>query len=235
MKDTKTVDINDVPQEEQIGNVSYIRIDNICTDYKNPNAMGEDEFARLVESIRSLGFYQPVVVTRSEFVPEIDTDKPFVMVDGYHRMRALSALDYDLVPAIVGSSDLGSATTLALRIALNKNRGQIDLTVAAEQIFELQEVYGFTNDELVATGFSEKEVDVMMQALNPAEMDIDPTQFGSVTISDDNEDPGANPKPFVLEVTFATKEQRNAVRRALKTAGNGDMGVGLLAISGIEE
>lgn len=234
MTDT-LIDPENIPAEERMPETVYVPLDAISFDYKNPNAMAEGALERLIESIRTMGFFQPCVLVSSENVPEIETDKPYIMVDGFHRWKAVAALGWSTVPCVI-AEDLEVATTLALRLGMNQNRGQTDLTIAATQVFELKEEYGYDLDQLVATGFSEQEIGTMLDLASPDSLEtVDPSELATAVITDDEHDPGAAARPFLLEVMFSDKAQRAAVKRALKKAGNGDATVGLLALTGVEE
>lgn len=228
MSDNDLIDPSEVPDDERL-EIVYIRLEDICTDYVNPNSMSDGEFTRLVESIRVLGFVQPCVVVRTEQT-EVDTELPFVMGDGFHRWRGLAALDREVCPSIV-ARDWDHAETIIARIALNKNRGNPNITAVAQNMVELQKL-DVDIDDLCTTGYTEPEISNMVEALQADLTNIDPADFGGTTVTDNETDQGAAPRPFLLELTFKTKAERNTVRKALKHAGNGDISTGALALAG---
>lgn len=225
------VDPAEVPDDERLDTV-YVRLEDISVSYSNPNAMDNAEFLRLVESIRSLGFVQPCVIVPAGMT-EVDTDCPFVMADGYHRWKALAALDREVSPCVVAES-WDAAKTIIARIALNKNRGNLNITAVAEQVAALAQE-GYPTEDLTVTGYTEPELENMLAAMAVDVTNIDPSDVGSTSITDDGVDPGASPRPYLLELQFTNKEQRNAVRKALKHAGNGDISTGALALAGVQE
>lgn len=225
------VDPDEVPDNERLDTV-YVRLEDICVDYTNPNSMEESDFLRLVESIRELGFVQPLVLVPSE-VAGVETDLPFVMGDGFHRWKALATLDREVASSVIAET-WDEAKTIIARIALNKNRGNLNITAVAEQMAALAQE-GYPVDELVVTGYTEPEIENMLAAMAADPGAINPSDVGSATVTDDGVDPGAAPRPYLLEFQFTTKEQRAAVRKALKHAGNGDISTGLLALAGVEE
>ena len=233
MNDTSSplVDPIEVPENERLDTV-YVRLEDISVDYTNPNTMEDAEFLRLVESISVLGFVQPVVVVPTE-ATDVETDAPFVMADGFHRWKALATLDREVAPCVVADT-WDAAKTIIARIALNKNRGQINITTVAEQVAALADD-GYPLEELVVTGYTEPELENMLAAMAADVTNIDPSDVGSASIVNDNVDPGAAPRPYLLELQFETKEQRDAVRKALRHAGNGDTSTGVLALAGVQE
>lgn len=225
------VDPIEVPDNERL-DIVYIRLEDISVDYTNPNRMEDAEFLRLVESIKTLGFVQPCVVVPTE-VTDVETELPYVMGDGFHRWKALGVLEREVAPCIVAET-WDEAKTIIGRIALNKNRGNLNLTTVAEQVAALSQE-GYEIEELLTTGYTDSEIENMLAAMAADPSAIDPSDVGSTTITNDDVDPGAAPRPYLLELQFESKEQRNAVRKALKHAGNGDISTGILALAGVEE
>lgn len=225
------IDPEDIPEDERL-EIRYVPLEDICTEYNNPNAMTEKEFLSLVESIRAIGFVQPCVIVPTE-ATEVATELPFVMVDGFHRWKALAVLDRTACPVVVAES-LDHAMVIIARIALNKNRGNLNLTAVATELHALSGE-GLDLETLCVTGYTEDEIGKMLEAMSTDVDDTMSSQLGVTSIAADIEEESASPRPFLLEIQFATKDQRNAVRKALKTAGNGDITVGLLAIAGVED
>lgn len=222
------LDPDDVHPDERL-DVKYVLLSRIRPTKRNPNSMDEASFQRLKLGIQELGFVQPLVVLRVYGDPNAD----FEMADGHHRGRALQELDYQAAPVVVASS-WSEAQQIIARIALNKNRGELNLTAVAEDVSFLHTDMGINVEELVATGYSESELTDMIAAMAT---DLDtprPSDIAGTTVTT-SETGAVNPRPFLLELSFASKDQRKAVRDALKRAGGGDMTVGLLSLAGIEE
>lgn len=200
-----------------------IAVDQISVDYDNPNSMEPGEFERLKSSIRTLGFLQPCVVAKSE-QSDVAMSEPYTMVDGWHRRRAMIELGATHIPCVV-ADDMTAAKTIAGRMAMNANRGTVDLTVAAMQLEGLIGRNDFAIDDLGFTGFSEDELKSMLEAVSSEEPDIMATD---ITMPAPSSTPAGS---FSLEIKFLSKEQRDSVRRALKEAGSGDLAIGAINLT----
>lgn len=219
---------DEVPEDERLV-VNYIPLEEIRKAKRNPNEMTPGEQARLKAGIKMLGFMQPLIV-----VPTEDGEQAFELVDGHHRFDALVELDYTAAPCIVAES-WSAAEQILARIAMNKNRGELNLTAVAEDIAVLHDEFDMDIDALVVSGYDEGEINDMLKAMTN-EFEPQPSDIANTPTPNDASDRGAvNPRPFVLEILFPTKEQRKAVRDACKHAGNGDITTGLLVLAGIEE
>jgi ParB-like chromosome segregation protein Spo0J len=83
----------------------------------NPNRMDDYMYRKAVQSIRSFGFVNPVIVR--------EVDHGFEVIDGEHRVKAARDLGIDRIPIW----DLGPITdpvAKQLTIVLNETRGQAD-------------------------------------------------------------------------------------------------------------
>lgn len=174
---------------------------------KNPNVMDKDIMRSLVEVIRRDGFLQPVLV--------VDEDG-YVIVDGVHRTAAAIELGLEEIPAVV-APDRKRAEIL--RIALNKHRGELNISEVSHQLQLLLDT-GFDREELQLTGFQEWEIETMLDG-----MDLD----------EDDDLKGANvapiepekPKTYALNFKFTTESERARIKEALEEAGDGNALAGL--------
>lgn len=221
-------DPDDVPDHERL-EVKYIPLDKIHGADRNHNSMSEPAYLRLKAGIDELGFVQNLVV-----VPRDDGE--FEIADGHHRHRALSELGWQFGPSYV-AEDWDAAQHLIARIGLNKNRGELNLTMVAEDITYLADTLGASMDDMICTGYDEGEINDMLATMRDDLNAVTPQDIAGTTITNDEptESGAANPRPFLLEFTFASKAERKAVRDACKRAGNGDITDGLLVLAGVEE
>ena len=193
-------------------------------DADNPNRMDPEDFQLLVVQIGREGFDQPVL-TRP--LPEGQPDGcVYEMVDGNHRGRAVRVLGGERIPAVV--REMTDEQVVAYRLARNKLRGRLDLTIARVQVRDLA-ACGFDLDELLVTGFGVEDLAAFCAA--PADPAAGGLGAASVTVTDDTP---RLPKPHVIEVSFTDKAQyTRALKRLRKAAGKTrDLGLGLLNILG---
>ncbi len=184
----------------------------------NPNQMGVEEFEALRAGIREKGFFQPPLARRSKEGWEI--------IDGVHRVRAAKAEGVaELFTVCLEECD--DATARLLQVALNKVRGQLNLTAVAATVRELVEA-DIQLPELALMGFSEDEMRAMLEATEV--VDAEDVLAASAGVFGDEEPPAAAPKPFILELTFATSAELRKVKRVLKKAGSGDHAAGLIRL-----
>jgi hypothetical protein len=191
-------------------------------DGENPNRMDPEDFQLLTLSIGREGFDHPILVRP---LPGGQPDGcDYEMADGNHRGRAVRALGGDMIPAVV--REMTDQQLRGYRIARNRLRGRIDLTIARLQVRDLA-AGGLTLDELLVTGFGVDDLTAFCAA------DVSPVAagLGSMTVSDDSE---RLPKPFVIEIPFTDKAQyQRALKRLRKAAGKTkDLGLGLLNVLG---
>lgn len=186
----------------------------------NANKMAPDKFKALVESIRRLGFIVPIVVRE-------DDDKRLEIVDGHHRVRAMREIGEATIASIVleGDEDHRLAS-----LALNRLRGETDLAVASLIIDEMLgdglDVTALAN----ISGFSEHELNDLVAALDQNEPSLD--DIGNAELPEEIGTPVA--KPFLLELTFRSREEMTTARKALRKAcgKGGELSDGLLRLIG---
>ncbi len=183
---------------------------------RNANRMSEDTYDALLESIRRVGYVQPILVTT---LP----GGGYEVVDGHHRVRALRDLGWSSAGAVVLS---GTEDPRLVALALNRLRGETDLSVAGLVIEELLDA-GIDQTMLAISGFSSSELEDLVRAMG----DVSPT-IADLGDADFGEERPAVVRPFVLELTFSGREDLTAAKRALRKAAGkgGDLADGLLRL-----
>jgi len=204
-----------------------------ATRAENPNRMDEDRFVLLKQAIAEEGFLQPILVTDLPDVPAATRERLdgpcFRIEDGHHRWWAAKEAGAREV-LIVIRSNIVEARARLLGIGMNRLRGEVDLTAAAQVIGEAQALLDLQPMELsMLTGFSTVELDTL---LGTSEDVSDILDEGAQDVSD--EDKHAANVTFVLEISFVDREKFKLAKRALRKAGKGDMMRGLLALLGEE-
>jgi ParB-like chromosome segregation protein Spo0J len=185
---------------------------------RNANKMSPAKFSELVNSIRRIGFITAIVAR--------DTGNGrFEIVDGHHRAKAMREIGELVIPSVMFSAN---EDPRLVALALNRLRGETDLATASQIIDDLLSIEQIDLSSLSISGFSERELNDLVAALNQDELDLDdlgsadlPQEVGSDVV-----------KPFLLELTFRTKEDLAAARKSLrKAAGKGsDLSDGLLRL-----
>lgn len=113
-------------------------IEDIYSNEGNPRRISKRQAQELENSIRKFGLCQPIVLNHNGKI-----------IGGHQRFRSLRALGYDTVDAYIPSSPLTKEEENELSIRLNKNVGDWDFDVLAnnwnpESLCE----WGFTQEEL---------------------------------------------------------------------------------------
>lgn len=185
----------------------------------NPNSMEPEQFAMLAEAIRRVGFLQPALVRARD-------EGRYEIIDGHHRVRAARELKFSEVPCVVVRCD--DRTTVALRVGMNRLRGELNLSAVAKSLDDLV-ANGWQMGDLTITGFSADEVGDLLQSLKLNEDDVLGQQV-EVAGDDDHEEVRA----FVLEVSFTDRDDFKRAKAGLKRAAgkSGDLGRGLLRLLG---
>lgn len=223
-----------------------IPIDRLVDPPDNPNRMDVEKRDLLEQAISGLGFVQPVLArpltddnepielpaqgscTVAEFRQAVEATMrlaaKFVIIDGVHRVQAAKAVGMTEVPCcLVG---IGAEEARIAQIGMNRLRGELDLSAVAHTLATLH-ADGWSVEDLSLTGFTTSEIDSLLKTTEDASADITP-EMGAVPNDDDSP-----VKPFVLELTFATRAELARAKRALRKAGGGkgaDLAVGLLRL-----
>ena len=119
----------------------------IAAEY-NPRRLSKKQFEDIKRSIESFGFIDPIIVNKHP-------DRRNIIIGGHQRTKIAEKMGYKFVPAVF--VELDKAKEMELNIRLNKNAGEWDYDVLANQFDVLELVdYGFTLEEL---GAFDKELD----------------------------------------------------------------------------
>ena len=201
-------------------------IDQLTPRYtreSNPNKMDDERFGLLVASIRTEGFLVPVLVNRMP-------DGKLVIEDGHHRYWAAKEAGLRQITAIVKA--YSAARGALIGVGLNRNRGELDLGQTVEVVQAAREAEELEVQELsVLTGFTSAELEAFFTAAH----EVDPIEDEVAPQSGD--DDTKLPRPFLLEITFSTKDQLKLARRKLRKAAGkgGDLALGLMNVLGLAE
>lgn len=96
-------------------NVQLLPMNKVVPNDYNPNKMQFKVLKLLKTSIIEDGFLFPILVI---YVKENDQ---YVVVDGFHRYKAMLQLNQDLIPAVVLKRDISERRVMTVR--MNKTRG----------------------------------------------------------------------------------------------------------------
>ena len=100
--------------------IQSIALEKLVPHPDNPNRQSRANFAKLVRNIERTGRYEPLVVR-----PCPDKADCFQIINGYHRLMALSKLGYKAADAIVW--DIDDEQTNILLATLNRLGGSDEL------------------------------------------------------------------------------------------------------------
>lgn len=204
--------------------IAMVPISKIRIRPGNPNRMSAEKLELLERSIDTVGFIQPIIVS-----PDETTEGGYVLEDGEHRIKVMRKKRKKEILALVRHGDLTNADyQLVVRSAVNRIRGETDLTQTAEMFAELIKT-GWHVEDLQVAGFTIQEitalVDATLQDVNDILHDAAPLP----------EEETAKPKRYALTLQFESEASRARVRAALLGAAGegGSLADGLLTI--IEE
>jgi ParB-like chromosome segregation protein Spo0J len=102
----------------------------------NPRQISTKQFKDLSKSIATFGLVDPIIV-----------NKDFTVIGGHQRLKVLNEMQTDTIPCVV--LDLSKEKERELNVRLNKNTGDFDMDILANE---------FDIDELVDWGF--KHIDL---------------------------------------------------------------------------
>jgi len=118
-------------KEEKV-RIEEIEIDKIYIPELRCNShFSEEEFDEFVESIKSKGLLQPVIVCKGS----PDLKKPYTLLDGKNRLEAYKRLNYKTIPIQVVKQE----DPLAYSLHVNLHRGNVDPIELAEIIDKMIE------------------------------------------------------------------------------------------------
>ena len=107
-----------------------IKFDRLKEHPKNPNRMNRSNFRKLKSHIKRTGNYEPVIVRRNPTEEDC-----FEIINGHHRVKALSELGAEYVDCVVW--DLNDDEALILLATLNRLGGSDRLLEKAHLIKSL--------------------------------------------------------------------------------------------------
>lgn len=170
---------------------------------QNANELEPEDFNKLVGVIKKHGFFQPICVRPLE-------GGMYEVVDGHHRLKAGKKLGMKAIPCVVGD-DIDKVKAMALSLAMNRIKGETNLTVASDMLKQLAAV-GMQMPDLVGLGFEEDALKALLaievQALPDEDDDgIEPQQVQSS-------------KKYQLKLLFDREEDRDSVREMLLESGD---------------
>ena len=198
--------------------VAELAIDRLVNAPRNANKMTPQRYALLVDSIRRIGFVQHILVRALD-------DEAWEIVDGHHRRDAMRDLGNATIPSIVLE---GGEDPRLVALAMNRLRGETDLATASVIIEELV-AEAFSAEDLAISGFTERELQELVEALDSP----DDPQLEDLEGAEVPQEVGADvARPYLLDLTFRTKEDLSAARKALRKAAGkgGDIADGLLRL-----
>jgi ParB-like chromosome segregation protein Spo0J len=176
--------------------------------------MTKAKYANLKRTIAKVGFLQPLLV-RSH--PK-KGDGHFEVVDGAHRLKAAKELGFKEIPCIVREGT-NEELAGAIQVGMNNNRGELDLGLVSAAIVDLS-TEGWSIEDLSITGYDEEEIKDLLKMADVSTEGVLVNADVPPPPPPDEAPPGG---PFVLEIPFATKAERDKVRRALRrSAGKGE-------------
>lgn len=197
-----------------------VQVDNLrlCPLDQNPNVMSDAEQAALTTAIREHGFVQAITVA--------ETPDGLEVIDGNHRVLSAKELGITAVPAhvLVG---LTPEDIIVRRIAMNKNRGHLDLGIVRVELARAMEL-AVEPIDLTLTGYSDAELSAL---LTPSDEMFGGAKGTGGSETDEEAEKGAA-KPHVVELQFKDAKTAKTVRARLRKASGAakDMGVGVLAL-----
>ncbi len=202
--------------------ISQVELASLRRAPRNANRLAPDQYKLLVESIRRIGYVQPILVS-------VDEDGDHEIIDGHHRVVAMMELGMTNAQAVILAP--GEDKRL-VAMALNRLRGDTDLAVAG---LVIQEMIGDGVDlsDLSISGFDEQECADLLEAVSATD-DMTLDDMGDADMPEDEPDSVA--RPFLLELTFRNRADLTTARKALRNAvgKGGDLADGLLRLAGAQ-
>lgn len=189
----------------------------------NPNHMDPARYDLLVHGMQTHGFLEPMLVAPRP-------DGRYNIVGGHHRLRAAKQLGMKAVPCVV--KDMTVQEQAALRLAMNRLRGDVDIAKARDIVTDLANNHGWDITAMASTGFTVDELTDLLAAQHTGAEDI-LEQAASMQLEDEETQ---TPNMFVLEVAFNNKADYVRARKLLRRAAGkgGELALGLMRLLGEE-
>ena len=200
------------------------------TRENDPNKMTDSEFSALKALMSAEGSLETILIT-----PEKGKKGKYIIINGHHRYWASEEIGKIPLPAMVIPAS--AVKQALLSIGMNRIRGDLDLARAGTVIQEAMDASNMGIDQAALySGLSTEEIEALTQQAGEDADDL--LEELGTEMSGTQEDEGeTNPKPYVLEITFADKDTYRLARRKLKKAAGkgGDLARGLLSLLGEED
>ena len=140
-------------------NIEKIEINKLKGSTYNPRQISTKQYKDLKESITKFGLVDPIIV-----------NKCYTIIGGHQRYKICKDLDYKDIGCII--LDLDKEQERELNIRLNKNTGEFDMDILANE---------FDIDELVDWGFKHIDLDVNIDKI------VEEDNSATITIKEDDE------------------------------------------------
>ena len=126
----------------------------------NPRQISTKQYKDLSKSIATFGLVDPIIVNKNGYV----------VIGGHQRLKVLNEMQTDTIPCVV--LDLSKEKERELNVRLNKNTGDFDIDILANE---------FDIDELVDWGFKHIDLDI-----NIDKIEEDNKDYATITIKEDD-------------------------------------------------
>jgi len=140
-------------------NIEKIQIDKLKAATYNPRQISTKQYKDLKESITKFGLVDPIIV-----------NKCFTIIGGHQRYKICKDLEYKDIGCII--LDLNKEQERELNIRLNKNTGDFDMDILANE---------FDIDQLVDWGFKHIDLDVNIDKI------VEEDNSATITIKENDE------------------------------------------------
>jgi len=145
-------------------NIEKIEINKLKPATYNPRQISTKDFKSLKESITKFGLVDPIIVNK------YFTENYYVVIGGHQRLKICKELGYKDIGCII--LDLNKEQERELNIRLNKNTGDFDMDILANE---------FDIDQLVDWGFKHIDLDVNIDKI------VEEDNSATITIKEDDE------------------------------------------------
>lgn len=132
-------------------NIEKIEINKLKPATYNPRQISTKDFKSLKESINKFGLVDPIIV-----------NKCYTIIGGHQRYKICKDLDYKDIGCII--LDLNKEQERELNIRLNKNTGEFDMDILANE---------FDIDQLVDWGFKHIDLDINIDKITEGNTEDD--------------------------------------------------------------
>jgi ParB-like chromosome segregation protein Spo0J len=190
----------------------------------NENVMSPELYASLKRWISERGFKQAVLVR------PLGPNR-YGLVDGLHRKTIAIELGLEQIPCEVDASIKTDEDARLARIAMNRHRGELNLTLVGASLADLADA-GWTPDEICLSGFTAEEAEALIDAASEvSDLDAVPAPPPAP------EEPQEAKREWPLELVFASAEDLQRARKFLKEmAGKGgSLAQGLIEVMNAHE